>query len=98
MTPVKKVIAATPAMIGKGVRVTWTDAAAKEVWHTTTDLLAWVKEGLSSGHTYGILHSIESDFLVVIGTRLGPDDLCHSWKIPIKLIKEIVVVDKDPPT
>ncbi len=88
---------ATAEMVGKGVRVVWTDAESKDGWHTTTELVGWVKPDGESGPTYGILHEITDDFLVVISTHMGAEHVCHSWKIPTAWISDITVIDEEPP-
>lgn len=95
--PPKKIAKkATVSMIGKGVKVVWADAEAKEEWATMAEIKTWTAGGNLPGPTYGILLSIQDDFIVVCSTYMSDDHICHTWKIPTAWIVGVSVIDEDP--
>ena len=85
----------TKAMLGKTVRVVWRDAGAHDGWDDPGEHDEWAEKPIRAGRTYGILHNIESDHLTVYGSDHG--QRCHSLKIPLESVRQIVVWRDEPP-
>lgn len=83
--------------VGKVVRVLWQDVDCHFEWHDKKAIDDLAREKTKTGYTYGILKYLDDIHLIVTSTDHGTDHLASSWKIPLVLVEEVVVVDASPP-